>query len=61
MGIDSIVRSKGFKNFMTKLYGLGAAVVILGALFKINHYPGADIMLIVGLLTEAFIFFFSAF
>ena len=61
MGIDSIVRSKGFKNFMTKLYGLGAAVVILGALFKINHYPGADLMLIVGLLTEAFIFFFSAF
>ncbi len=61
MGIDSIVRSKGFKNFMTKLYGLGAAVVILGALFKINHYPGADLMLIVGLLTESFIFFFSAF
>ncbi len=61
MGIDSIVRSKGFKNFMTKLYGLGAAVVILGALFKINHYPGADLMLIVGLLTEAVIFFFSAF
>jgi len=61
MGIDNIVRSKGFKNFMTKLYGLGAAVVILGALFKINHYPGADLMLIVGLLTEAVIFFFSAF
>ncbi len=61
MSIDSIVRSKGFKNFMTKLYGLGAAVVILGALFKINHYPGADLMLIVGLLTEAVIFFFSAF
>ncbi len=61
MGIDSIVRSKGFKNFMTKLYGIGAAIVILGALFKINHYPGADLMLIVGLLTESFIFFFSAF
>ncbi|MCK5846971.1 MAG: gliding motility protein GldL [Bacteroidales bacterium] len=61
MSIDSIVRSKGFKSFMTKLYGWGAAVVILGALFKINHYPGADEMLIVGLLTESFIFFFSAF
>ncbi len=61
MGISSIVRSKGFKNVMAKLYGIGASVVILGALFKINHYPGADVMLIVGLLTEAVIFFFSAF
>jgi len=46
---------------MAKLYGLGAAVVIIGALFKINHYPGADYMLIVGLGTESMIFFFSAF
>ncbi|MDY0342304.1 MAG: gliding motility protein GldL [Lentimicrobium sp.] len=46
---------------MAKLYGWGAAVVILGALFKINHYPMANEMLIVGLGTEAIIFFFSAF
>lgn len=46
---------------MSKLYGWGASVVILGAMFKILHYPGADIMLIVGLTTEAVIFFFSAF
>ena len=46
---------------MSKLYGWGAALVILGALFKIQHYPGASIMLIVGLGTEALIFFFSAF
>ncbi|MCB0805269.1 MAG: gliding motility protein GldL [Bacteroidales bacterium] len=46
---------------MAKLYGIGAAVVILGALFKINHYPGADIMLVIGLSTESVIFFFSAF
>jgi gliding motility-associated protein GldL len=46
---------------MSKLYGWGASVVILGALFKINHYPGADYMLIAGLGTEALIFFFSAF
>ena len=45
---------------MAKVYGLGASVVLLGALFKINHYPGADYMLIVGLGTEAIIFFFSA-
>ena len=46
---------------MAKLYGWGASVVIIGALFKIMHWPGADQMLIVGLGTEAFIFFMSAF
>ncbi len=61
MGLGNIVKSRGFKQFMAKLYGIGAAVVILGALFKINHYQGADIMLLLGLGTEAIIFFFSAF
>ncbi|PKP50459.1 MAG: gliding motility protein GldL [Bacteroidetes bacterium HGW-Bacteroidetes-11] len=61
MGLNNLVRGKGFRNFMSKLYGIGAAVVILGALFKINHYPFANEMLIVGLGTEALIFFFSAF
>jgi len=46
---------------MSKLYGIGAAVVIIGALFKITHYPGANEMLFVGLMTEAIIFLFSAF
>ncbi|GGH77865.1 type IX secretion system motor protein PorL/GldL [Phaeocystidibacter marisrubri] len=55
------VNGKRFKNFMAKLYGIGAAVVILGALFKILHLEGADYMLIVGLTTEAVIFIFSAF
>jgi gliding motility-associated protein GldL len=40
---------------------MGAAVVIIGALFKIQHYPGAGILLIIGLCTEAFIFALSAF
>ncbi len=53
--------SKGWKKFMAKLYGWGASVVIIGALFKIQHWKGADIMLILGLGTEAIIFFFSAF
>ncbi len=61
MGLQKIVTSKAYKNFMAKLYGIGASVVIFGALFKINHYPGADIMLILGLTTESIIFFFSAF
>jgi gliding motility-associated protein GldL len=46
---------------MAKLYGFGAAVVIVGALFKIQHWPGASPMLIIGLGTEAVIFAFSAF
>ncbi len=61
MGLNNLVRSRGFRNFMAKLYGWGASVVILGALFKINHYPYADYMLVVGLGTESLIFFFSAF
>jgi len=59
--IDNLVRSKGYKNFMSKLYGWGASLVIIGALFKINHWPGAVPMLIGGMGTEAVIFFFSAF
>jgi len=59
--MKNLVKSKAWKNFMAKLYGWGAAVVIVGALFKIEHFPGASIMLIVGLGIEALIFFFSAF
>ena len=46
---------------MAKLYGFGAAIVIVGALFKIQHWEGASLMLIAGLGTEAVIFAFSAF
>lgn len=53
--------SKGWKNLMAKIYGLGASVVILGALFKIQHWEFASEMLILGLGTEALIFAFSAF
>nr|WP_252737231.1 MULTISPECIES: gliding motility protein GldL [Reichenbachiella] len=46
---------------MPKVYGIGAAVVIVGAMFKILHLPGAGEMLGIGLTTEAIIFFLSAF
>lgn len=46
-------QGKYIKNF---IIGLGASVVLLGALFKIQHWPGAGIMLTAGMLTEAFIF-----
>ena len=60
-GGNSFFESKKFKLTMKYIYGWGASIVIVGALFKILHWPGADIMLIVGLLTEALIFFISAF
>ena len=53
--------SPAYKKIMAKVYGIGAAVVILGALWKILHLPGASAMLIAGLGTEAIIFFLSAF
>ena len=43
------------------VYGLGASVVILGALFKIMHWPGGNPMLIAGLIVEALVFAYSAF
>ncbi len=61
MTLAELTQTKGWKNFMAKLYGIGASVVIIGALFKIMHWPGAGPMLIAGLGTEALIFFFSAF
>jgi gliding motility-associated protein GldL len=59
--LTDIVESSGWKKFMAKLYGWGASVVIVGALFKIQHMKYAGLLLTVGLLTEATIFFFSAF
>ena len=52
---------------MAKLYGIGASIVMIGALFKLTHMPlfgwsgAANFMLTLGLVTEAIIFFFSAF
>lgn len=44
------------KKIVGGVYSLGAAVVIVGALFKILHWPGASIMLMIGMLTEAVLF-----
>jgi gliding motility-associated protein GldL len=49
------------KKTMNFAYGMGAAVVIIGALFKLMHWPFASPMLIIGLGTEALIFGLSAF
>lgn len=61
LSINELVESKGYKNFMKYVYGWGASVVLVGALFKILHLPGSSVMLTVGLLVEALIFFFSGF
>lgn len=54
-------KAKFYSSIMPKVYGIGAAVVILGAMFKILDWQFANIMIGVGLGTEAVIFFLSAF
>ena len=60
-----MAQSKASKRFMNMAYGLGASIVIIGALFKIIHYQigplTGNVMLTIGLVTEAIIFAISAF
>lgn len=60
-----MAQSKASKRFMNMAYGLGASVVIVGALFKIIHFEigplTGNVMLSLGLITEALIFAISAF
>ena len=60
-----MAQSRANKRFMNMAYGLGAAIVIIGALFKITHmefgFIDGNLMLTLGLVTEAIIFAISAF
>ncbi|MFV0539935.1 MAG: gliding motility protein GldL [Aestuariibaculum sp.] len=60
-----MAQSKGSKRLMNMAYGLGASIVIIGALFKITHFElgplTGNVMLTIGLVTEAIIFAISAF
>jgi gliding motility-associated protein GldL len=58
--MSRVPKVTGFKKIMHMITGFGAAIVIVGALFKIQHWPGSSILLIVGLLTEAVIFCLAA-
>lgn len=49
------------QTFLNYAYSWGAAIVILGALFKLTHLPGGNIMLFLGMGTEAVVFFLAAF
>ncbi len=48
------------KNIVNIVYSVGASVVIIGALFKILHWPGASTVLMIGMFTEAFLFIIGA-
>jgi gliding motility-associated protein GldL len=61
MNIGEIIQNKRWKVFTGYVYNLGASIVLLGALFKLQHWSYSGLLLIVGLCTEAFIFFISAF
>ncbi len=49
------------QTFLNYAYSWGASIVILGTLFKLTHLPGADLFLFLGMGTEVFVFFISAF
>ena len=49
------------QTFLNYAYSWGASIVILGALFKLTHMPGGNLMLFIGMGTEVFVFFISAF
>ena len=49
------------QTFLNYAYSWGAAIVILGALFKLTHLPGGNFMLFLGMGTEAVVFFLAAF
>ena len=59
--IQAFMDSARGKTILNYLYSWGAAIVILGALFKLTHIAGANIMLFLGMGTEVIVFFFSAF
>lgn len=65
--IDIVVRLQHWmdsvpgQTFLNYAYSWGASIVILGALFKLTHLPGGNLMLFIGMGTEVVVFFLSAF
>lgn len=60
-GIQKWLRTKKGQTFLNYAYSWGAAVVIAGALFKLTHIEGADLMLFLGMGTEVIVFFLAGF
>ncbi len=61
MNLGELLKTKHAKTLMGFIYSWGASIVLIGALFKLQHWPFSGIFLGVGLVTEAVIFFVSAF
>ena len=59
--IQAFMDSARGKTILNYIYSWGAAVVILGTLFKLTHIAGANLMLFVGMGAEVLVFFFSGF
>ncbi len=59
--IQNWIESVAGQTFLNYAYSWGAAIVILGALFKLTHIPGANAMLFIGMGTEVLVFFISGF
>ena len=59
--IQSFMDSPKGRTWTNYIYSWGAAIVILGTLFKLTHIAGANLMLFVGMGAEVIVFFFSAF
>jgi len=61
MGMSDLTHSSKWKSFMNYAYSWGASVVLMGALFKLQHWTGGGTMLTIGMSCEVLIFFLSAF
>ena len=61
MALSELTHSSRWKSFMKYAYSWGASVVLMGALFKLQHWTGGGTMLTIGMSTEVLIFFLSAF
>lgn len=59
--IQAWLHTKPGQTFLNLAYSWGASIVILGALFKLTHIAGADLMLFIGMGTEVIVFFISGF
>lgn len=59
--LQDFLETKKGQTILNYLYSWGAAIVILGALFKLTHIKGADLMLFIGMGTEVLVFFISGF
>ena len=59
--LQKLLDSGPGQTFMNYAYSWGASIVILGALFKLTHLPGANMMLFIGMGTEVFVFIVAGF